>query len=299
MDNKALTTVLLLNREHIERMGGKELYEPFKVEHGAFIYVTGGHGRMFINMREYDIRTQDFVTIISGSLLSLMECSDDFQAYYIIFSEKFTRDIDLWKNTIYSLMFILRNPVLQVTSDENASLVNSYCSMLHEIYTKDNITFKEEIMKNMLEAVMFAVSGFYQDARRNGRQDAVYPKLTRNHELFADFIELVTRHYETEREVMFYADKLCITPKHLGYVVKSVSGDLASEMIAKAVVMDAKSKLKSTDLTVRQISDSLNFPNPSFFGKYFKKHVGITPKEYRDGKKEPPANNRVSVLQLL
>lgn len=279
--DRPLTAVAIIDRDYLVSIAGVRDPVPFRIEYGAFIYVTGGGGVISVNLTEYGIGERDFVTIIPGSMVHLPDISDDFTAYVIIFSGGFTRDLDLWKSTLYSLVDILENPVLKISSGENATLVNSYCAMLHEIHTKHNITFKAEIMKNMLEAVMFAISGFYRDLYSSGQDRKNSGKISRNHEITKDFLGLVAEHYEREREVSFYAGKLCVTPKHLGYVVKSVYGEPASEAIAKAVIMDAKSKLKSTDMSVRQISDSLNFPNPSFFCKYFKKHVGLTPKAYR------------------
>lgn len=280
MGEKALTSVALLSADHLDVSEGY----GFRIETGAFIFVRRGRGQVFINLRDYDVSMHDFITIMPGSIININQRSEDFEAYYILFSGGFSRDQDLWKNTLYSLVSILENPVIRIGDMQSVSFISSYCAMLMELNANNTIKFKTEIIKNMLEAIMFAVSGFYQDAFASSNTNIARTPITRNHELFKEFLMLVMRFYESEREVAFYADRLCITPKHLGYVVKSVSGKLASDLIARAVIMDAKSKLKTTGLSVRQIADSLNFPNPSFFGKYFRKHVGMTPKEYREGK---------------
>lgn len=279
MTNKKPASVHMLNREHLDSIGSRGR----RVETGAFIYVVGGKGRISANLRDYNISAEDFVTIMPGSIVRMSGCSDDFEAYAIIFPAGFTNDLDLWKSTLYSLVSVLENPVLSIVGDKNTAFVRSYCAILLEMYGMENITFRDEIIKNMLQALMFAVSGFYRDFSLSEKmQERGSDPLSRNHGLFKDFISLVMKNYEQQREISFYADKLCITPKHLGYVVKSVSGETASQFIARAVIMDAKSRLKTTNLSVRQISDELYFPNPSFFGKYFRKHTGMTPKEYRD-----------------
>ena len=79
----------------------------------------------------------------------------------------------------------------------------------------------------------------------------------------------------------FYADKMCLTPKYLSKVIKEKSSKSASEWIDNYVTLEARALLKSTNMTIRQISDELNFPSQSFFGKYFKRHQGMSPKEYR------------------
>jgi YesN/AraC family two-component response regulator len=91
----------------------------------------------------------------------------------------------------------------------------------------------------------------------------------------------VQTHYREQRGLDFYADKLCITPKHLSKVIKAISDKPANDWIDEHVVLEAKALLKSTNMTIEQISDELNFPSQSFFGKYFKRVTGMSPKEYK------------------
>ena len=86
------------------------------------------------------------------------------------------------------------------------------------------------------------------------------------------------------REVQYYADKLCITPKYLTIVTRQISGNSAANWITRSVILNAKALLSTTQLTIQQVSNKLNFPNPSFFGQYFLRHTGMTPKEFRRSK---------------
>ena len=88
-------------------------------------------------------------------------------------------------------------------------------------------------------------------------------------------------NYKQERSVAFYADKLCVTAKYLSLISKEVSGQPAGNWIDEYVILEAKTLLKSSQMSIQEIADSLNFANQSFFGKYFKHHTGISPKEYR------------------
>ncbi|MEZ5005647.1 MAG: helix-turn-helix domain-containing protein [Bacteroides graminisolvens] len=84
-----------------------------------------------------------------------------------------------------------------------------------------------------------------------------------------------------ERNVAFYADKLCLSPRYLNTLVKNTSRQTVMEWLNQAVVIESKVLLKHSDLLVYQIADKLNFPNPSFFCKFFKKMTGMTPMEYQ------------------
>ena len=98
----------------------------------------------------------------------------------------------------------------------------------------------------------------------------------------AKFVLAVSENFKSERQVSYYADRLCVSPKHLSAVAKELSGMTAGEWIERYVVMEAKMLLKSTNLSVQEISNRLNFSNQSFFGKYFKHQTGFSPSEYRN-----------------
>ena len=89
------------------------------------------------------------------------------------------------------------------------------------------------------------------------------------------------QHSKHERSVNFYADKLCLTPHYLSSVIRETSGQTVMQWINQAVILEAKVLLKHSNLLVFQISDELNFPNPSFFSKFFKRMTGMTPAEYQ------------------
>lgn len=92
----------------------------------------------------------------------------------------------------------------------------------------------------------------------------------------------LSENYMTERRAQFYADKLGISLQHLSTTVKQVTGRNVLDIISHVVIIDVKARLKSTDMTIQEIAYSLNFPSASFFGKYFKRHMGMSPLEYRN-----------------
>lgn len=100
-------------------------------------------------------------------------------------------------------------------------------------------------------------------------------------DIFNRFIRLVNLHGRMEHQLAFYADKICISEKYLGTVVRNVSGIGAKEWIDRAIIAAAKVMLRHTDKPVARIADELKFTNASFFCKYFKRIVGCTPQEYR------------------
>jgi AraC-like DNA-binding protein len=134
------------------------------------------------------------------------------------------------------------------------------------------------MVRLLLQAFFYGINNLNQL-----REEHAIPK-DKKDKLFDSFYRLILQHYKDSREVGFYAGKLCLTPKYLSSVIKKTTGKSAFEWINDYVILEAKSLLRTTNMTVQQISEELNFPNQSFFGKYFKRIVGVSPKEYRGSK---------------
>ena len=100
--------------------------------------------------------------------------------------------------------------------------------------------------------------------------------------VFDQFIKLVSQNYTVHRNVGFYADKLCLTPKYLSKLIRDTSGRSAPDWIDSYVVLEAKNLLKYSNATIKEIVYTLNFPNQSVFYKFFKARTGMTPTEYRN-----------------
>ena len=138
--------------------------------------------------------------------------------------------------------------------------------------------YQGEVVRTLLEALFYETLGLYlshwssvENTKEMKRRDA----------LFYSFICIVEENFRTERSVSFYADKLCISPKHLSATIKEASGRTASEWIESYVILEAKTLLRNTGLTIQEVSTKLNFTNQSFFGKYFKHLTGQSPRAFR------------------
>ena len=106
-------------------------------------------------------------------------------------------------------------------------------------------------------------------------------KFTRQQEYFRKFIYLLGIHFREQHHLSFYADKIHITPKYLGKLILQISGRKASDWINDYIMSEARTLLRNTGMSIQEITYSLNFPNQSFFGRYFKTHEGISPSEFR------------------
>ena len=138
--------------------------------------------------------------------------------------------------------------------------------------------YKEDVAKSYFRIMLCNI---FQDFARSTGLEGATQSMGRKEELFMQFVEVVKENYIKHRNIVFYADKLCVSPKYLSSVVHIVSGKYATEWINQYVVLEAKTLLRSNGVSIKDVSNRLNFANQSFFAKYFKQHTGYTPKEYK------------------
>ncbi|MDR1504373.1 MAG: helix-turn-helix domain-containing protein [Prevotella sp.] len=248
---------------------------PYILDGVAFMICLNGIGKMKINLREYHIEKNSIITFFPGSIIELQEKSDDFLMEYLFFSFDFLSDLKIPANSDIALK-IEQTPCVKI-NEEKKQILLDYHSFIAKQYKRNEQLYKEEIAKNLLGALMIEVSSIYIECRDNEISST-----TRKEEIFNQFIKLLFKHHREERSISFYADKLCLTPKYLAQIIKKVSGKPTLDWITEITILSIKAMLKSSSYTVMQISEDLNFPNPSFFGRFFKKHTGLTPMQYRE-----------------
>lgn len=175
-----------------------------------------------------------------------------------------------------------RQPLLQLDDEQWQEIMRSFDEISHErdLYRDD--AYSIEILRSAIRMLIYKVSRIidrYSECPHT-EQDVHSPR-NRQEEYFQRFMNVLTQHYTQERSVGFYASQLNLTPKYLSTLIRQTTGRTASEWIDDYVILEAKNLLKYSTMSIQEISYSLNFPNQSFFGKYFKTHTGQTPSEYR------------------
>ena len=245
-----------------------------RLKAGIFALCVSGTLKASINLKEYTLQPGDLVTLIPGSIIQFCEETDAVQLSFIGFSSSFMEGVNLIQSTTDNVTTIYEHPVLPLDIKKTQQL-NDFLKLLERIVMEEG-KINPEIVKHILQGLMIGIGDLYR-----GKQ---WPNqtLTRSDEIQKKFLGLVMKHYTSNRQTSFYASHLSISPQHLCMIVKQKTGRSVSDIIADMVIMDAKSQLKSTDLTIQEISYSLNYPNVSFFGKYFKRYVGVSPQKFRN-----------------
>lgn len=249
---------------------------PHKFDFYLFITHTSGGVKFKLDMEEYEVETGgNIITCTPGQIFSVESFTPDFDADVMILSSQFMESLLVYlKGTIPVRFGMMRQVVFKNNEQEKQMQEVLTKAVQHALKQTDN-PFRLQMVQHVMMAIFYA-SDKPQSISNNSDVIRTNADL-----LTKQFLELVKENFRKERQLKFYADELCITPRYLSRVVKECSGSSAADWIERYVVLEARALLKSTSMNIQQISDSLNFPSQTFFGKYFKRRVGMSPKEYR------------------
>lgn len=249
------------------------LKDPVKLTSSTSIFVRQGSFRLYINLMPYEGKGPAIVNVRHGETMQIIEASADLYASFIVLSKRFVDDIFLHVNDVANMTAIYHQPVVSLPEELVPKFENLYESLHLVADDKSNPLVLKAIEHSL-------IAFYYRYAYRC--YNLVESGMDTASRLSDSFIKLVQENFKSQRFLDFYAESLGVSAKHLSRTIKSQTGYSAASWIERYLILEAKILLKSTNLTVQQISDSLNFPSQSFFGKYFKKHVGASPKAYRN-----------------
>lgn len=241
----------------------------------VFVLCLKGEGKMKINMKEYDISSNMILTVLPGSICEVISYSSAIHLEYLFFTLDFAYGIST-PNEMNILEKIDQHHCVKL-SDEQFNILMDFHAFILRQYKRVEHPYRKILVRNLLASFLTEVSGIYKGTGGNE-----YEITGRREEIFRNFGKLLLENIKNERTVQFYADKMCLSAKYLSQLIKEISGKPIMYWINEFTIVIIKAMLKTSGLSVLQISEELNFPNPSFFGRYFKKHTGITPIQYRE-----------------
>ena len=274
-DHRIGDDILLIDNSHTMRAELSSDNEPFRIDMTMAIIYEQGSADLKINMRDYHIEAPAVLLVLNDQIYQSAGHSEDLRSKVILMSRSFSDGLFANSGEILPLKSsIMKNPVMKIENEEN--VFGQFFQLLQNIAASPRQEFKIESARHL------TLSMFYGYSHMKHEVNEVKSTNSRQEEIFTKFTELLERHHKKEREIAFYADKMCMTSKHLSQVIKDYTGKTALGLIEEYVISEAKSMLLSTTMSIQQISDELNFPSQSVFGKYFKRVAGISPSEYRN-----------------
>lgn len=254
----------------------KILCKPFLMNYVGLIVCEKGYFCFDVDKKKFTARAGETVFLSEGNNFSIGELSDDLRVSILFYHIDPIREI-LGSSIVamYLHTTLTPEPCYVWTSGEESDLAR-YIALLGRHRKSAQNPFDNHECKLLLLALTYRLCSIY--SRR-----IIEEKNVAGHKIdtFIKLIRLIEKYYMQERGVAFYADKLCLSPKYLSALSKSVCGYTVQELVFRAIIRKSIFWLKNTNKSVQEISDDLNFPNASFFGTFFKKQTGLAPSYYR------------------
>ena len=240
---------------------------------------TEGETSLTSNLQEFRLK-KDSLFIFSPKHILQVQSNNRFKAHLIVIAPDFLKRINIDTKRMMPLFLQFSSlPCMELTHTESQSL-RSFISMVEQELKGSETDFSSEIIGGLIAATIYKVGDILTHYLTE-HPEVDSPIHNRAEEYFRQFTELLGEHYKHERSVGFYARQLCITPKYLTTLIKRISGKSVSEWIDNYVILEAKTLLKYSNMSVQEIAYYLNFPNQSFFGSYFKRNAGMSPSQYK------------------
>ncbi|NHA04639.1 helix-turn-helix transcriptional regulator [Mucilaginibacter sp. HC2] len=250
---------------------------PYRSDGYIIGICTRGHALVEANLQVYEAKPDAMLLATPFHILRIYNSSEDFLCRFIVFSKAFLTENNVNSHFLESFSYFKSAslPVIYPDHEDAKMLLDIYLLMQQKL-EREHHPYRMEISRSMLTTMLYEVESIYEK-----QHVMIKGKQTRKQELNVLFQELVFHHYKEHRNVQYYADSLYVSPKHLTETIKEVTGRTAGEWIDDAVVLEAKVLLRNHDISIARVAENIHFPDQSSFGKYFKKHTGMSPSDYR------------------
>lgn len=272
-----------MNLEHVYHLGNelliadhfdvKRVFPPyFRTAMPVCIFLKKGYLRGRCNLMGIEAKAPCMSILLPNQILEFTESSEDLEGMVVLMSERFTDRLNI--KVDFDLMQTFQSQRVIPLNEEALATMLQFCEMVKRLSQFPDHPFLMETAVNLTRAFFFGAGYFFHQ-----RPEVVTH--SRGEQLVDGFLKLVQMHCRQERQLDFYAQELCISSKYLAAIVKTVTGKTAGDWIEDYVMLEAKAMLTNTDMTISQISDHLHFPDTSTFGKYFRRHTGLSPKDFK------------------
>ena len=245
----------------------------------AIAICTKGKVQGTLNGQVIELHKNQVAIIPQNVIVSDPMVSPDFDLKAMFFTNRILQSFLREKMSVWNDVVYIRRLHVITMEDKDLPFYTNFYEMLRLCFDEpDDHPFRTDIIQSLLRAAILGLCGAL---KQRILSDHTTPDAGTANNHFQRFLDLLHSVEVKHRTVEWYASELCITPKYLSAVCKKNSGKTANEWITEHVLEDIRYYLKQTDYSIKQICNQTGFPNPSFFGKYVKEHLGTTPAQFR------------------
>ena len=254
----------------------QSLMSSYLVDYIGLVVCTRGSYSFKVNEENMEARAGETLFLTENVHFQIESVSADLE--YSLLFYRITPIRDILGNTVMMMrLYATLNPrpfIVLATGEEYA--LADYTQLLPSASYTESTMFDGHERKLLMLSLTYRLCSIFNRKVVQGGEASGH-KI----DIFVKLITLISDHYPKERSVSFYADRLCLSPKYLSSMVKGICGYTVQDLVFKAIIRRAIFLMTSTSKTIQESSDELNFPNASAFGTFFKKHTGLSPKNYR------------------
>jgi AraC family transcriptional activator of pobA len=250
----------------------------FRSDYMVICLISSGEISLTVNLKQYDLTTNGLIVVAPNALKQLLNASSSARLSIVSFTGDFLNRVGM-PNVSPELFeyFSTKFSPYWVLDQESADILRD---QMFQLYRRNNAVgihpFGKELLYSSFQTFMYEIAGISQLY-----SEPVNNYVSRKENLMMEFFQLVQKNFKRQRTVRAYAEMLHITPKYLTETIKEISGQNAGEIIDDVVMLEARYLLGNPTLSIGEVANMLNFNDQSFFGKFFKRHAGASPKEYR------------------
>lgn len=250
--------------------------EVLKPDNLTTLFVKHGKMSVEVDFREFNVSEGHTLGLFNGQYFTCKEATGGLTVSYITFSRELMHEVAApFPPSFFA--FFAEYPMSPDMAEEDVKRIRMALLMALHIYLNRSHSFRHAIFKNLLQTCLMDLYDKTKAQFINRRRQ----NTSRQEELLERFVHLLFQHGGRQREVKYYADRLCISTRYLSSVVQALTGYTPKTLIDERCVQEIKMMLRTTDDTMQEIAFKLGFPDQSFFTRYFKKHTGVIPAEYR------------------
>ncbi len=274
--NEYLSKHLLIARNPpVGHLMSKLSEDTFVLPEMRVIVLTRGYVTPIVNLTQHRFEAGQLIFLSQNSIVEPHGFSDDIQGFGLSLTDEIARLV--FPNDLPKLMDGHVRDCNFSLSEEEMKQVEALHTLLYNIIHSEQKA--AQVILNLTAAFLWQADYLW-----NRHENESRGSLSREQRVFTDFVQLVSRYATQEHNIDFYAQHLFLSPRYMSTLVKQVSGKAAKQWIDDAIITRVKVELRHTNKSAAEIADEMNFPNPSFFCKYFKRMTGMTTQVFREGK---------------
>ncbi|EJL72698.1 helix-turn-helix domain-containing protein [Chryseobacterium populi] len=253
--------------------------KPFRPDNPAFIFVKSGKIKLRQHFSDLELSENMFMVTDPQTVYEMVSVSDDFQSRMVSYKREFISALSLKFNRLIGYRYFRQqmNKGVPFLEDEMEAVWRSVNFLKYILDSEAEMIYKKEMVEHLFSVFCYQMAGIISKEDNNSLS-----QMSRQEEIVFIFLNDLAEHHLTERAVEFYAERQSITTRHLSSVIKSITGKSAGQIIALIVINEARVLLNSSKKPVSEISSILGFSDQYSFSHFFKKHLGMSPSQYRN-----------------